>query len=108
MISSFCLLFSIESYRNHLYHPDDPFLDAPGVVFHGNILPNPTPEFKLWLGKRYDILLQIQELAKMSTIGLETGDNPSKTLDNIRKHLWNETGKKEFKVNQYMVSILIN
>ena len=51
----------------------------------------------------------MQGLARMSTDGVQDGDNPWLLAEEIRLHLWKENSKKEdFKFRVQMVSVLFN
>jgi hypothetical protein len=112
-ISAISFLMSIESYRDHLWHFDESFGDfivkLPIIIFQGSKEPAATPEYHEWVQKRFPILSRMQDLARMSTDGLQKEDNPSKLANQIRLHLWNETHKKkDFNFRVQMVSVLFN
>jgi hypothetical protein len=82
-------------------------MDVPGVIFHGRKVFKSTPQYDEWLNKRYGILIHIQGLAKMSKKGLQKGEQ-KKFVSIYGMKSSHEKGRKDFKFNQYMVSILIN
>jgi len=104
---------SIESYRGHLWHYDESnggfIMELAIIIFQGSKVPKATPQFKEWFTKRFPISRQMQGLARMSTDGVQDGDNPWLLAEEIRLHLWKEKNKKkDFKFREYMVSVLFN